>query len=321
MKKPFKLSAISFKPKRKQDAAQVGDLPTRILIGTSLGTKEDAESLARSQIVRYFDTPDRSWLFVQEEADVGFHYEIHEGGEGHPLLPALLSAERNTDTGVILKPAAQHAIEVFTRRNGTLHSLVLPEEQSRDAAMDPRLHFSRRRMRPYSTTGSEWIKVGLSALSMGVLMISVAGVIHKSFSLVMDGYYEVAETLPTVRLLELSGKSKTPGDMLPAIDTLPVRQWQNLLQQPLQPGESVSQLSYNGGKWEIKLQKPVQDPESAKTTLSVEPVMNAAEAAAESAAVATDVAPPAAVRVGKILNDARASEGQHEMSHLRGTTK
>lgn len=313
MKMPFKLPAAVLKP--KLGTASVAELPTRILVGTSLGTKDDAESLARSQILRYFDTPDRSWLYVQEEADVGVHYEIHEGGEGYPLLPSLLSAKRDTESGVILKPAAQHAIEVFTRRNGTLHSLVLPEEHSREAVMDPRVHFSRRRMRPYSTTGSEWIKVGLAALSMGVLMISVAGVIHKSFSLVMDGYYEIAETLPTVRLLELSAKSKTPGDTLPAIDTLPVRQWQKLLQQQLNPGELVSQLSYEQGKWEIKVQKPV-------AAMAASSSMPSAVAAPVPGSPAVDApASPAASPQPLTNPTVQAPEGQHEMSHLRGTSK
>lgn len=300
---------------QKLGSASVKDLPTRILIGTSLGTKSDAESLARSQIARYFDTPDRSWLFVQEEAHVGVHYEIHEGGEGYPLLPALLSTSRDTETGLILKLASPHAIEVFTRQNGTLHSLVLPEDQSRQAVMDPRLHFSRRRMRPFSTTGSEWIKVGLSALSMGVLMISVAGVIHKSFSLVVQGYDEIAETLPTVRLLELSDKARTSGDALPSVENLPVRQWQKLLEHPLKDGESVSQLSFEQGKWEINVRKAAV---TATTPAAAPP---AAPEVLDKPVPKNDARPSRGVKSGQQDLAARQPrESQHEMSHLRGTT-
>lgn len=309
MKIPLQLPSVSFRT--KVGAPIVSSMPSRVLIGTSLGTKDDAESLARSQIERYFDTPDRSWLYIQEENGVGVHYEIHEGGDGYPLLPALLKSDRDTETGVIIKPVAQHAIEVFTRRNGTLHSLVLPEEQSRAAVMDPRLSFSRRRMRPHSTTGAEWVKVGLAALSMGVLMISVAGVIHKSFSLVMNGYYEIAETLPTVRLLELSGKAKTPGDTLPAIESLPIRQWQKVLQQPLNPGESVSQLSYEHGRWEIKVQSAVSTPASP----SLSPRDIHAQQPGQAGGTTLAGAPNDGVTAAPV------GEVQHEMSQIRGMTK
>lgn len=297
---PMEVAADSTKTPRKHE------FPVRILMGTSPGTKEDAESLARSQIERYFDTPDRSWFYLQEEKDVGVHYEIHEGGSGHALLPSLLSMERTPSEGVVIKPGDLHAIEVYTRPNRTLHSLVLPEANSREAIMSASIQLSSRRMRPYSTTGSEWIKVGIAALSIGVLMMTAAGVVHKSFSIAMNGYQEIAASIPSTRMLQLSGMTSSPVDGLPAIETLPVQQWDRLVGHPLRAGEMVSKLVYEGGRWDVQVKVAAPPPKGAPEVGLPDGAQPGVTATTEATRAATDAAMIAPTGV------------EHEVSHIGG---
>jgi len=262
--------------------------------------------MARSQVERYFDTPDRSWLFITEEKGVGYHYEIHEGGDGRPLLPSIMKGARDPSRGIIIKPAARHAIEVFWRADGTLHSLILPESTSASVVMDPEVRpADLRKMTPYSTIGNEWIKVGLAALSIGVFMMSVAGVVNKSFSIVMNGYHEIAQTLPSTRILQLSGVTSTPIGQMPALSTLPALQWERLARYPLQPGQVISELVYENGTWDIRVAlskvapQPIEHPEAPAAD-------HATTAPAEPSASASSVA---------AISDINA---QHEVSHWGG---
>lgn len=253
--------------RQKRKSMKETDEPNRVLIGTSPGSRQDAESLARTHIERYFDMIDRSWIYTHEEPDVGFHYEIHEGGSGKPLLPSLLEIDRSDGQGVVIKAENRHAIEVLTRPDHTLHSLVLPESQSEGMITDARLRPAKKLMRPYASTGREWVKAGIAMLSIGLLTLSIAGVIHKSYSIAMDGYSEIAEHLPTNRLLQLSGHWKAPEAGMTAVSDLPVSQWERLISQPLEPGENIAKMTLEEGEWAFEVAHP-PSPESSASIIS-----------------------------------------------------
>jgi hypothetical protein len=237
------------KKKKKKRRETASPEPLRVLIGSTNGTRQDAESLARTQIERYFDTPDRSWFFVVQERGVGHHFEVHQGGDGRPYLPTLLNLELEPEETLIIRPESRTAVEIMLRADQTFQSLVLPERQSEGLVTDVRLgRPARKKMRPYATTGAEWIKVGIAAISLGLLTITVAGILHKSFSVALNGYHEIADTLPVSRLIELGGGSPRA---LPIheLHQLPVNQWHMVESMPLQPGERVDRLVYEHGSW------------------------------------------------------------------------
>lgn len=322
--------------RQKRKSMKETDEPNRVLIGTSPGNRQDAESLARTHIERYFDMTDRSWIYTHEEPDVGFHYEIHEGGSGKPLLPSLLEIDRSDGKGVVIKAENRHAIEVLTRPDHTLHSLVLPESQSEGMLTDARLSPAKKLMRPYASTGREWVKAGIAMLSIGLLTLSIAGVIHKSYSIAMDGYSEIAEHLPTNRLLQLSGHWKAPGDGMTAVRDLPVSQWERLISQPLEPGESIAKMTLEEGKWAFEVDRP-PSPESSTTTGSPTDLPSASDRQMDTSmedsssrglptgsdATATEVSSSSLSATASTEGSSNASSRsappvQHEMSHVGG---
>lgn len=225
--------------------------PRRVLIGTTIGSRDDALAIARAQIERYFEAPERAWLYVKEEKGLGFHYEIQEGGSGQPYLPSIVRAVTPATAALVLKISDQYAIEIHLRPNGTLQCMILPQTKVASVTTSTALQRATARMRPYSTTGREWVTAGAAAVVLGAVMLVGAGVVHKSFSLVMNGYYEIADSLPSTRLLQLQGAGTTPFEGLASVESLPISQWDRLASHRLQPGELVSQLRYQQGKWDV----------------------------------------------------------------------
>jgi len=248
MKLPKPLFKVK-KPKKQEH------LPLRVLVGTVPGTKKDAESMARSQIERYFDMPDRAWLRIKALPEEGYLYEAHEAGEGKSYLDSILGLDLEPNETIILKPGSGHAVEIIVRENKVLQSLILPEKVSKEKESDPRLKPSfKRDMQPYATTGAEWIKVGVTVIALGLLTVTVGGILHKSYDIALKGYDEIAATLPATRLLNLAERSSFPGDSIPSMKKLPISQWQRVSTMPLQSNEVVSKLYFKDGRWDIETQ-------------------------------------------------------------------
>lgn len=237
------------------------DKPINVLVGTCAGSKQDTEALARSQIERYFDIPGNSWMLIRQ-IDQAYVYEIHEGGSGKPYLPNILKAMKEQQGSVFLQTLSGKAIQIVRRENGALSTLMLPAKAERspsDIEVDVDLTGS---MKPYATTGAEWNRIGLASLSLGVLMMTIAGVVSKSFDIAMQGYLEVASTLPISRIAELTVKPETPANIVKPLETLPVSQWNQLFEAQLGYGESISRLVYERGQWEVQRVSPGRDGSS-----------------------------------------------------------
>lgn len=234
------------------------DKPINVLVGTCAGSKQDTEALARSQVERYFDIPGNSWMLIRPLND-SFIYEIHEGGSGKPYLPNILKAMKGEEGSVFLQTLSGKAIQIVRRENGALATIMLPAKAERsinDIEVDADLTGS---MKPYATTGAEWNRIGFASLSLGVLMMTIAGVVSKSFDIAMQGYLEVASTLPISRIAELTVKPETPSDIVKPLEALPVSQWNELFEAQLGYGESISRLVYQQGQWEVQRVRPGQD--------------------------------------------------------------
>jgi hypothetical protein len=240
-------------PKGTREATD-NSRPIRLLVGTCPGTKKDAEAMARSQIDRYFDMPERAWLLTKALDDVGYLYEAHEAGEGRSYIDSILDLELEPNSTLTFKPSNGHAVEIIVREKNVLQSLILPEKVSAERESDPRMvPSSKRDMEPYATTGAEWIKVGVAVIALGLLTVTVGGILHKSYDIALQGYDEIAATLPATRLLNLAERSSFPGDSMPSVRSLPISQWQRISTQPLKSDEIVSKLYYKDGRWEVAI--------------------------------------------------------------------
>lgn len=234
--------------------------PIKVLVGTCLGSKQDTEALARSQIDRYFDIPGNSWMLIRQVEKVHV-YEIHEGGSGKPYLPNILKAMKGQAESVFLKALGGKPIQVIRRDDGYLSTLMLPSNTTPpDGHVEVDVDITGK-MKPYATTGAEWNRIGLASLSLGVLMMTISGVVSKSFDIAMQGYHEVASTLPISRIAELSFHPKSAGDTVKPLESLPASQWAQLFETPLNSGESISRLVYQSGKWEVQKVSAEEDGE------------------------------------------------------------
>lgn len=244
------------------------ETPIKVMIGTCPGGKKDTEAMARTQIDRYFDLPSHSWMYVRKARKGGYFYEVHEGGAGRPYLPSVLAFLKKDELmedddadidetdesyqSVIIKPLSERAVEVIMKANGNISTLSLPEKDSESLATTEGLVPAKgKKMKPYATTGSEWITIGVASMSLGLLMMSVAGALNKTADLVVNGYYEMASSLPTTRLMDLSGIEWDTVSVMKSHEELPSAQWNDIFQARLAPGESISRFEYVDGRWNI----------------------------------------------------------------------
>jgi hypothetical protein len=234
--------------------------PIRILIGTCPGSRKDTEAIARAQIERYFDIPEKSWFFIRKSKGDGYYYEIHEGGAGFAYLPSVVEYLSGTKTSVILKGTDKKAIEVHRRiGDQILHSIVMSEQQSEALEQPDVIEQSRSRMRAYAITGAEWIKVGIAILAIGMFSITSAGVVHKSFDIAFSGYTEVAEELPTERLLALLNKGladRQPEATQKSAIKTPIEVWLQEEKAFSYGGEYLARLEFDGAKWNV-VKRPI----------------------------------------------------------------
>lgn len=313
-----------FRPKQEDSEAQqaIRSEPLKVLVGSVAGTSEDAESMARSQIERYFDAPDRSWLYFQELKGYGYHFEVHQGGDGHPYLPSIMNTDLAADESVFLKPHGQRAVEVIKRADGSYQSLVLSVALSQDQKHDPSIVPHRKHMKPYVTTGEEWVRAGIATISLGLLVLSVAGVMHKSFSLGAQGYYEMVESMPISRLFDLGGSSVNSIDP-PSKHSLPINQWRRVSGTLLKPGQIVDRLSFDGQQWSISLKNHVNDNQVEEKVIPPVDQVSAATEEPDTGIEGEEHPDQAssATRQPETVADASKSRNpavQHELSHVGG---
>lgn len=234
--------------------------PIKVIIGTCPGSRKDTEAVARAQVQRYFDIPERSWIYVQRSRGDGFYYEIHEGGSGYPYLPNFVDDLNKNNLKSYIKGTDGKINEViFKPENKSLHSLILPESISQEMDIDKDLLITKqstKRMHPYAVTGKEWLKTGVAIITIGLLSVSVSGVVHKSNDIAFSGYYEIAESMKSHRALQLIGIGadvKKPSLMIPP-ETLPIAQWQSYnSRSSLGIHEYIKKLEYSDGRWNVEI--------------------------------------------------------------------
>lgn len=216
----------------KKDAGistELVDEPIRILFGTCPGSRKDAEDMARGWIDKFFEVPSRAWLFLHPSmsADGGVHFEIHEGGEGFPLIESVLR-EASLGESVFIATRSKRVTQVNLKEDGTLQSLLLTESMSEGIQESQGIFPSKNRMKPYVTTGTEWIKFGIFIMGLGLFTLTASGAVHKGVTLSALGYGEVISQLPASRLADLAGLNHTPKDLIKPFDSLPAYHWNRI---------------------------------------------------------------------------------------------
>ena len=262
--------------------------PLKVFIGTCLGSYKDAEYMARGYVERYFDVPGRSWIFLKKESGVGVHFEIHEGGDGRPYLPSILErfhkkekiaeekllskeGDGNEDSGsdesehhvhkgnnnlesIFIRPKKGRFLEVIRKEDGVLVGIMHSSEEEPENVTSDSLFksTSAHSMKPYLSVGSEFIKVGLMFASLGLLTISIAGIVHKSFTLSASGFAEAVESMPINKVMGIKDPSGEQYSYytLPN-DKLPLVQMEMFNSQFFDKDKIVTKFFYENGKWDF----------------------------------------------------------------------
>lgn len=232
------------------------DPPIRLMIGTCPGNRSDTEALARATVDRYFDMPQNAYFYIQRQGGIGYHYEIQEGGSGSAYLPRVVEALMEEHSEVIIPSLSGRQTRVTLKDNGTLASSVLSEEDS-VLPVTEYIHRSAK-MTPIEGTGSEWVKLGVMAFSLGLLTLTVASTVHKGVSLSAQGYYEVADQFEPARLVELLTEGFEPPPNVTSDET-PLSQWRLLRSIESDGRAYITRLAFEDGRWNID-KEPIDLP-------------------------------------------------------------
>jgi hypothetical protein len=245
--------------------AEGTEAPIRVMIGTCPGSKKDAEALVEALVERYFDIPSDSWYYLRREGRIGYHYEIHEGGEGIAYLPDIIKALEGDAEEVIVGTLSDRNLRVVRKANHHLASAVLTEQESR-TPVTPGIRRSAR-MTPIASDGSEWMRVGVTAFSLGLLAFTSAGVLHKGISLEANGFYEAANEISTSRVASLIRDPADPLVESAPASQLPMSQWTALVRVERTPSEYVAALRFDGESWTLETGEPFgfEPPDDTET--------------------------------------------------------
>lgn len=257
------------KPERSPDSRRSssvghrGDPPLRLMIGTCPGSRRDTESLVRAQVERYFDSPDSAWFILQKASNGGYHYEIHEGGDGFGYLSGLLEIfSEAPDNPVILSSASPRQIRVSLKPDGGLISTWLSESESGQRSTEG--VYRAQAMTPIAKTGAEWVKLSATVFSLGLLAFASVTTIHKSMTLSAQGYYEFVDQFAPARLVELlSGGSEHPTPVHVANRPSPLDSWSELVDAAGESDRYIERFVFENGAWRVEVAPRPSDRQRA----------------------------------------------------------
>jgi hypothetical protein len=235
--------------------------PTRILFGTCQGTKKDAVAIARSQIGRFMDAPELCSYFVAKHENDGYHYEVHQGGEGKAYLPSVLAQLKDEKTEDVILQPQERQTRVAMTSEGKLMCAYLSRQDTVEVHDTGVIEGSKK------TTNFFEIDRTFEILSL-VTFVFAAVISVASFggyqlkTLAVDGYANSLDQLPAHDILQKIGYTLKDQRRLEA-SPLPLTQWRRLERVAENPSIYVSRLKYDEGKgWQIST-KPVVSPGSS----------------------------------------------------------
>ena len=239
--------------RRSSSAGHRGDPPLRLMIGTCPGSRRDTEALVRAQVERYFDSPESAWFTLQKASTGGYHYEIHEGGDGFGYLSdALAHLIKQPEATATLSSAGPRQIRVRLKPDGGLISTWLSESESGDRSTEG--VYRAQSMTPIAKTGAEWVKLSATIFSLGLLAFASVTTIHKSMTLSAQGYYEFVDQFAPARLVELlSGGSEHPMPVHVANRPSPLDSWSELVDAAGQPDRYIERFVFENGAWRVEM--------------------------------------------------------------------
>src|SRR5690606_22687312 len=93
----------------------------------------------------------------------GFAYEVQEGGNGRPYLPAVVKKFQEDSSAVISIRSGKRVLQISMGPREAFNAVLLPEELSSylETNIEPDL---KAKMKSYETPGLQWLMVGIGTL-------------------------------------------------------------------------------------------------------------------------------------------------------------
>lgn len=171
-----------------------------LMIGTTNGTKKDAEMFVESQIERYFDIPKKcSYRLVKVEKEV-FHFEIQDSSiTGSVIDELLVDLEEEPSAKLLISTPEDIQYQVHRRSDGTLRTFMHADgEQIKPSSEDEIkvLDGKTSKLDPFFSplTVAMWVSAGVFALSIGAA--SIAASISVSASATESDYKDAIASNP-----------------------------------------------------------------------------------------------------------------------------
>lgn len=200
--------------------------------------KKDMEQYLVGLCRNRFDSLDSCYISMKPYRS-GYLYEIHEGGEGKGCLGSVIKILEKGEVAHITTTAGTTAVEDVGVDGVISYILGLQDEQedSKGVAFNGKMTRVRKKGAGFFVFGLVFVLVGLASLSSSAYFKYI--VVDKEKSLLKSTFKKV---LPTTQLKELKKY-----------------EWSQ--------SKYVTQMSYKGGKWDMKI-------EEIKTSLPLPPDAN-----------------------------------------------
>lgn len=215
--------------KTLKETTESHSLPYRVVIDFLEGTtkKKDAISFAKGFIEHHFDSLDVASYYVQPY-ELGWVFEVHEGGHGHAYVPVALDALNAQPDAVVCINMARRVLEIKRTNSGSYTAILLPEglKHSEDKVIEVE---PGPKMQPFKRSGFGFFITGFGFFA--------AGLIAFIMTLFTVGVFSLARVV--------GGASGTPYDQLP------LRQWQPIVDATSDPAKRVVELRFKDNRWDI----------------------------------------------------------------------
>lgn len=184
--------------------------------------KNDAIARVQGLIRRQLVAPDIAFWSIRP-IDDGYAYEIHEGGHGHALLPAIMARFAAEPDASIHLYAGNRAVRV-TAQDGKPCSFVLPESER--PAADSLTQGPR--MRPFAPTGR-------GALITGGVLFAASAIL-----------FLASAVATTVGSQTTAAEQAALNERVTNLPSLHYPKDGSIL-----PGQYVGRVQFSGGRWTV----------------------------------------------------------------------
>lgn len=204
--------------------------------------------MARAAILRHMEAPQICAYYIEEEPGVGFHFEVHQGGAGHPMLPDVLKKTAG-GASVVIGTRGRQA-EVARKSNGSLMCTLLTNQESLN--ITEKWVPTKGKMTPFVRSNGHFMAVAWSFLAVSCAALIAGALSLAAKQSLAQGYIDDLSGSPSSALVaELLKKgSVTTEDVS---DTrLPIDLWAQAESISRRGDVYVAKLEYDPKRlWQV----------------------------------------------------------------------